>query len=81
MGSGSGLVWGCGRGCGWEIRVRARFGVRRDRLGKGRAEDAAGFVIKDSLPADHVRYERQLAISTLIRFEIAPRSRTCLEAT
>ena len=43
------------------VRVKLRFRVRCNRLGKGRAEDAARFVTEHRLPADHVRYERLLA--------------------
>jgi len=61
LGPGVGLGQGVGVGLEFAVGMRVIVSIRRDRLGKGRAEDAARFVAEHSLPADHVRYARPLA--------------------
>ena len=61
LGPGVGLGQGVGVGLEFAVGMRVIVSIRRDRLGKGRAEDAARFVVEHRLPADHVRYARQLA--------------------
>ena len=61
LGPGVGLGQGVGVGLEFAVGMRVIVSIRRDRLGKGRAEDAARFIVEHSLPADHVRHARQLA--------------------
>ena len=61
MGPGVGLGQGVGVGLEFAVGMRVIVSIRRDRLGKGRAENAARSIFKHSPPADHVRYARPLA--------------------